>query len=152
MIRQIVALAVCAFLALLASAETAAKPEAPKMVEPKKLDPSIEIKLLRAQSAAQQAAAETAAWVAEYQKRMLLEAQFQANQMRQRQTTEAYGAALEEARKASGAPKECDRTTDGRWVRYEQGKESACLIPEADAAIKTEGAENVKIDGEAAKK
>jgi len=135
MLKQITALPLCALAALCLAVAADSKPEAPRMIAPKPLDPAMEVKLLRATSSLQAASSNARAFIAEQQQRMFLDAQFQKLQATEREASAARDAALEEARKACGASPDCDYTPDGRWVRYERTpdgsvKQNACLIPE----------------------
>lgn len=134
MLKQLSALMLCALAALCLAVAADSKPE-PKMIAPKPLEPALELKLLRATSNLQAASGNAQAWISERQKQMLLEADFQKLQIAEREASATRAAALEEARKASGAPPDCDYTPDGRWVRYQRAadgavKQAACLVPE----------------------
>lgn len=135
MLKQLSALMLCALAALCLAVAADSKPEEPKMIAPKPLDPAIEVKLLRATSNLQAASGNAQAWISERQKQMLLEADFQKLQIAEREASATRAAALEEARKTSGAPPDCDYTPDGRWVRHQRApdgtvKQNACLVPE----------------------
>lgn len=121
MLKQIMALMLCAFLSL---ATEPAKPETPKPLEGQ-----TKVEVLEALVAAQAAEADSERLVSEMKERILTSDAYQLAETSKREARKKYEAALARARVASGAPPECQLTARLEWVKAMGNQTVPCTIP-----------------------